>query len=37
MRNLRLEGKVAIFKTIATSKIVFQSFKTTALKHCEQT
>ena len=29
MRRLRLEGKIVIFKTIAMSKIVFQTFVTT--------
>ena len=33
MRNLTLKGKVVICKTIATSKIVFQSFITTVPKH----
>ena len=33
MRNLTLEGKIVIFKTIAISKIVFQSFMTTVPKH----
>ena len=33
MRNLTLEGKIAIFKTIAISKIVFQSFIATVQKH----
>ena len=33
MRNLTLEGKIAIFKTIAISKIVFQSFTATVPKH----
>ena len=33
MRKLSLEGKIVIFKTIAISKIVFQSFITTAPKH----
>ena len=33
MRNLTLEGKIAIFKTIAISKIVFQSFIATVPKH----
>ena len=33
MRNLNLEGKIAIFKTIAISKIVFQSFIATVPKH----
>ena len=33
MRNLTLEGKFAIFKTIAISKIVFQSFIATVPKH----
>ena len=28
MRNLTLEGKIVTFKTIAISKIVFQSFIT---------
>ena len=32
-RNLTLEGKIAIFKTIAISKIVFQSFIATVPKH----
>ena len=30
MANLTLEGKIVIFKTIVTSKIVFQLFITTA-------
>ena len=34
MGNLKLEGKIVIFKTIAISKIVFQSFITTVLKTC---
>ena len=29
MRNLTLEGKIVVFKTIAISRIVFQSFITT--------
>ena len=29
MRNLTLEGKIVIFKTIEILKIVFQSFITT--------
>ena len=33
MRNLTLEKKIVIFKTIAISKIVFQSFITTVPKH----
>ena len=33
MRNLTLERKIAIFKTIIISKIVFQSFTTTVPKH----
>ena len=33
MRKLTLEGKIVIIKTIAISKIVFQSFITTAPKH----
>ena len=33
MRNLTLEGKIVIVKTIAISKIVFQSFMTTVPKH----
>ena len=33
MRNLNLEGKIDIFKTIAISKIVFQSFISTVPKH----
>ena len=33
MRNLTLKGKVVICKTIATSKIVFQSFITAVPKH----
>ena len=32
MRNLKLEGKIHTFKTIAISKIVFQSFIRTAPK-----
>ena len=33
MRNLTLEGKIAIFKTIVISKIVFQSFIATVPKY----
>ena len=33
MRNLTPEGKIVIFKTIAISKIVFQSFTTTVAKY----
>ena len=33
MRNLTLPGKIVIFKTIAISKIAFQSFIATAPKH----
>ena len=33
MRKLTLEGKIITFKTIAISKIVFQSFITTIPKH----
>ena len=33
MRNLTLEVKIAIFRTIAISKIVFQSFIVTVPKH----
>ena len=33
MRNLMLEGKIVIFKTIAISKIVFHSFITTFPKY----
>ena len=33
MRNLTLEGKIIIFKTISISNIVFQSFIITAPKH----
>ena len=33
MRNLTLEEKIIIFKTIAISKIVFQSVITTVPKH----
>ena len=33
MRNLALEAKIAIFKTKAISKIVFQSFITTVPKY----
>ena len=33
MRKLTLEGKIVIFETIATSKIVFQAFITTVQKH----
>ena len=33
MRNLTLEGKIAIFKTIAISKIVFESFIATVPRH----
>ena len=33
MRKLTLEAKIAIFKTIDISKIVFQSFIATVLKH----
>ena len=32
-RNLTLEGKIVIFKTIAISKIVFQAIITTVPKH----
>ena len=32
-RNLTVEGKIVIFKTIAISKFVFQSFITTVPKH----
>ena len=33
MRKLTLEGKIAFFKTIAISKVVFQSFIATVPKH----
>ena len=33
MRNLTLEGKIVIFKTLAIFKIVFQSLITTVSKH----
>ena len=33
MRNLILEGKIFMFKTIVILKIVFQSFITTVPKH----
>ena len=33
IRNLTLEGKIVIFKTIVISKIVSQSFITTVPKH----
>ena len=33
MRNLTPEGKIVIFKTIAISRIVFQSLITTVPKH----
>ena len=33
MRNLTVEGKIVIFKTIAISKIVFQAFITTFPKY----
>ena len=33
MKNLTLEGKIVIFKTIAMSKIVFQLFKATVPEH----
>ena len=33
MRKLTLEGKITIFKTIAISKLAFQSFVTTFPKH----
>ena len=33
MRNLTLEGKIVIFKTIAISKIDFQSFIKNVSKH----
>ena len=36
MRNLTLEGKIAIFKTIAISKVVFQSFIATVPKHINE-
>ena len=32
-RNLTLEGKIVVFRKIALSKIVFQSFITTVPKH----
>ena len=35
MRNLTLEGKIVIFKTIAISKIVLQSFVINVPKHIE--
>ena len=33
MRNLTLEGKIVIFKTLAISKIVFQSLITPVPRH----
>ena len=33
MRNLALEGKIVTFKTIAISKMIFQSFTTTLPKY----
>ena len=33
MRNLTLEGKIVTFKTIAISKMIFQSFTTTLPKY----
>ena len=33
MRNFTLEGKIVIFKTIAISKVIFQSFIITVPKH----
>ena len=33
MRNLTLEGKIVIFKTLAIFKIAFQSLITTVSKH----
>ena len=33
MRNLALEGKIVIFKTLAISKIVFQSLTTPVPRH----
>ena len=33
MKNLTLEGKIVIFKTIALSKTVFQSLIITVLKY----
>ena len=33
MRNVTLEEKIAIFKTVSISKIVFQSFIVTVPKH----
>ena len=33
MRNLTLEEKIAIFKTIVISKVVFQSFIAAVPKH----
>ena len=33
IRNVTVEVKIAMFKTIAISKIVFQLFLTTASKH----
>ena len=36
-RNLTLEGKILNFEIIVISKVVFQSFITSVLKHCERT
>ena len=33
MQNITLEGKIVIFKTIAISKFVFESFITTVPKY----
>ena len=33
MRNITLETKIVVFKIKAISKIILQSFITTALKH----
>ena len=33
MTNLTLDGKIIIFKTLAISKVVFQSFITTIRQH----
>ena len=36
MRNVTLQGKIVVFKTIAILKIVFQSFTTTVPKHISE-
>ena len=36
IRNLTLEGKIVIFKAIAITEIVFESFITTVSKHINE-